>query len=168
MIGVGGFGTIVVIIILIILLTINHSGSQSSIPTTVIPKTYPYSQNCMVIVVQEQPKVELHECITSITVQPDGKLMVNMEWKTVSQSSSYGVSVQADKNNDHMYLTDDLGNRLDHVATGGGTNQSAKLYDGQSKQGWFLFPKPDQSATVFYFVDEDNGVTSPALDRLWP
>ncbi len=129
------------------------------------PAIYSYDSACMNIVVRLQPKTQLSECITSIQVQPDGSLKVAMEWRVDSSVQNSGVVVQADTNNQNMYLMDNLGNRLDHIATGGGTDQEVELFNGDVKQGWFLFPAPDPAASGFYFLDDDNGVRSPYLAR---
>lgn len=130
--------------------------------------TYSYPMVCMDIVIKVQPKTDLTECVTSITVQPDDKLQVNLEWIVTSTSDVVGVIVHPDTDNHNMYMLDNSGKRLDHIATGGGTDQEVELFNGQQKEGWFIFPTPDPSATYFYFVDEDNNVRSPRLERKWP
>ena len=122
----------------------------------------------MDILVSRQPETNLSECVTSITILSDGKIQLNVSWKVASLSNLSGVVIQPDTDNHNMYLVDDLGNRMDHIETGGDTIQQVELFNGQTKEGWFLFPTPHPSASSFYFVDDDNGVRSSRLNRQWP
>jgi len=62
---------------------------------------------------------------------------------------------------------DDLGNRWDHISTGGGANQDVTLYLGDYKEGWFLFPSLPEESSGFYFMDEDNQVRTELLEKKW-
>ena len=101
--------------------------------------TYSYPMVCLDIVIKVQPKTDLNECVTSITVQPDDKLQVNLEWKVISTSDVVGVIVHPDTDNHNMYLLDNSGKRLDHIATGGGTDQEVELINGQQKRDGLCF-----------------------------
>jgi len=114
-----------------------------------------------------QEKSTLFECVKSVNINDNGYMKVNFVWKLESVSPTIGVTIQADTNNHNMYLLDDLGNRLDHISTGGGTNQSVTLKSGGTKEGWFLFPALSPDANGFFFVDEDNQVRTELLSRNW-
>lgn len=131
-------------------------------------QNYLYPSACMKITVNLQTSTELHECITRIIVKPDNKMQVFFKWEVKSPYDTASVTVNPDTENNNMYLIDNLGNRLDHIATGSGTDQKAELFNGQTKEGWFLFPASDSGAEYFYFVDDDNRVKSPRLYRQWP
>ncbi len=131
------------------------------------PQTVAYPNACMEIVITMSPMRTLTECVQSISITPDNTLQVTIEWKARIGDPDDYITVSADTNNHNMYLLDDLGNRLDHIATGGGANQDMNLFNGNTKLGWFIFPAPDPAASHFYFVDDDNGVRSPILDRTW-
>lgn len=122
---------------------------------------------CMEIDLSLQEKSTLFECVKSVNINDNGSMKVNFVWKLESVSPTIGVTIQADTNNHNMYLLDDLGNRLDHISTGGGTNQSVTLKSGGTKEGWFLFPALSPDANGFFFVDEDNQVRTELLSRNW-
>ncbi|MEL7645555.1 MAG: serine/threonine-protein kinase [Anaerolineaceae bacterium] len=122
---------------------------------------------CMEVDLGLQEKSTLIECVTSVDINDDGFMQVNFRWELVSVSPAVGVTIQADTNNQNMYVLDDLGNRWDHIATGGGTDQSITLKPGSFKEGWFLFPALPSDAKGFFFVDEDNQVRTALLMRKW-
>lgn len=170
------FAFMLVVISLLLVVPVLFLGGETSsksvntsMPTVKqLSNTYHYLSACMDIEIRLQPRTYLRECVQQITVQPDGKLQLYLEWKVTSSSNLVGVKVYPDTNNHNMYLEDNLGNRLDHIETGEGADQEVEIFNGQSKTGWFLFPVPDKNATYFYLIDEDNGVQSPRLDRKWP
>lgn len=129
--------------------------------------SYDYQSVCMTIEIPDQPQTILQECVDNITVLQDGKLKVFMSWSVSGISSTFGVTVADDSENHNMYLTDDMGNRLDHIETGGGTDETVSLFNGQNKQGWFLFSAPDANSTFYLFHDDDNGKISPLIERRW-
>lgn len=133
--------------------------------TVGMPLVFQYPDACMNITLQ--PDVVLEECVTSAGVGTDGAVTVNFRWELVSSPLNYGVKILADFDNHNMYLVDDLGNRLDHVSTGGGTNQSLTLNLGDYKDGWFLFPALPVDSSGFYFIDEDNQVSTGLLEKKW-
>jgi hypothetical protein len=56
-----------------------------------------------------------------------------------------------------MYLTDDLGNRYNHIATSGSAGSEYNFeYSGDTTQGVFIFPPARPGATIFTFHDDDN------------
>ena len=133
-------------------LTASPTATKTKLPTSSLDEPA-----CMTFQVKNTPRTEIEECVTGIMVEPDGKLKVFFRWKMTTLSNIRGVNVPADQGNNNMYLMDDLGNRLDAVDTGDGTNQDVVLKNGESKEGWFLFPKPAETASFFYFHDDDNG-----------
>jgi len=105
--------------------------------------------------------------VTSVIVSNDGKMNINFRWELVSSSPNLGVNIPPDTNNRNMYIVDDLGNRWDHISTGGGANQDVTLYLGDYKEGWFLFPSLPEESSGFYFMDEDNQVRTELLEKKW-
>jgi len=139
-------------------------------PPTPPPPPPPISAQynaCMEVVSGLKDKYTLLECVTSVDVNDDGTLRVNFHWELVSASPGVGVTIQADTYNLNMYVLDDLGNRWNHIATGGGTDQTVTLKSGDIKEGWFLFPSIPSDANGFFFVDEDNQVRTELLKRKW-
>ena len=110
------------------------------------PKDYPLNNACMQIVSQGSPRLVLNECVSSITVLSDGRMQFNFTWKVESGSSKHALQMYPDTGNRNMYITDSLGNRIDHLETGGQANETVALFDGDTKQGWFVFPPADPQA----------------------
>lgn len=162
--------TVVAVVILLIFLLGNVHGRDLQPPgqgNANLPQTFTYPTACMEIILSSSPRITMYECIKSITILSDQTMQVNVEWRVTSQSTQAGITVQPDTDNHNMYIVDDLGNRMDHIGTGGGADQEIELYNGDTKTGWFIFPSPNPDASSFYFIDGDNNVKSPGLDRVW-
>ena len=136
-------------------------GNYSNYPITI---SYPTA--CMEIIIDEKTNTDLYECIDTITLISETRFNVNVEWR-LSSLSSNGVIIYPDSDNHNMYLVDDLGNRIDHIATGGDADIEITLFNGESKQGWFTFNELAPDVTSFSFVDDDNGVQTPFLNKTW-
>lgn len=147
------------------------TSTSTLIPTeTVEPTkseiTYDFDDRCIEINIKSSPKLILYECVVSITVRPDETMQFNFEWRVVSDDNQ-GVRVYPDTGNRNMYITDSLGNRIDHIETGGDANEAINIGNGGAKVGWFLFPPPDPQATHFIFHDDDNGYVTEIIPKDW-
>lgn len=155
----------IALIIVVLGIALASGGPAASLPTA---SSFSAQYNtCMNVDLGLQDQSMLIECVTSVNVNSNGTFQVYFRWELISSSPTVGVSIQADTNNYNMYILDDLGNRLDHIDTGGGTNQAVTLKAGETKEGWFLFPALPTDANGFYFVDEDNQVRTELLTRKW-
>lgn len=157
--------TIVIGLIISMVFVMGQSEVNLRSDTIIQPENYYYQDACMVIQVQEDSVLE--ECVTSVSLMNDKNLRVNFRWKLINSSLNHGVSIAADTNNQNMYIVDNLGNRWDHVSTGGGTNQNVILNIGEYKEGWFIFPLLPPESSGFYFVDEDNQASTRLLEKEW-
>lgn len=76
------------------------------------------------------------------------------------------LQMNSDTGNTNMYLTDNLGRRYDHIATGGAAALGGALPWGQETTltGAFVFPPAQPGATGFVFHDDDQGVVISNLN----
>jgi tRNA A-37 threonylcarbamoyl transferase component Bud32 len=97
------------------------------------------------------------ECVTGVTILPDGRLRLDFSW---SLQSNQSVQFQKlpDTTNPNMFVTDNLGHRLDHVEVGGAAARVVMLISGNTQTGSFTFPAPDPRAISFVFHDDDNHI----------
>lgn len=132
-------------------------------------ETYYYDDvnACMSIDLQQHGDLRMKECVKSVRIYKDGSLRVYLKWTLVGSSNNVAIEIQSDFYNDKMYLMDNLGNRLNHVDTGGSANQNVILKSGESKVGWFKFPPLSPEADGFYFIDDDNQVQTEMLEIKW-
>jgi len=155
------------VLVISLVLAIGQSGENLPTSSLSQPITYEYQNACMEIEIPLQDGAVLEECVTSVTVNNDGKIRINFRWELVSGSLNLGVNIPPDTNNQNMYILDDLGNRWAHISTGGGANQNVTLYLGDYKEGWFLFPALPTDSSGFYFIDEDNQTVTELLEKRW-
>jgi hypothetical protein len=87
----------------------------------------------------------------------NGYMQFNFAWSVDLLGGRDYIVKYSDAGNRNMYLTDNQGNRYDHVAVGGAA-EGGRLYDGQPIYGWFLFPPAQKVATIFTFHDGDQGL----------
>ncbi len=159
---------IIAVLLIISLAFLTRRPSGDLLPNQVVPSSVFYYDNaCMEVDLRPLGDAVLKECITGVTVKNDGKLQLHFRWELVGGSQNLSVNIQADSNNHNMYIVDSLGNRMDHISTGGGTNQDVNLKAGGYKEGWFLFPSLHPDADGFYFVDDDNQVITNLLEVKW-
>ncbi len=97
-------------------------------------------------------------CVTGITVNDRGHLVVQVTWSFGAIPRRATVIKKSDQGNRNMYLTDDLGNRYDHLAGGGAAYSRVTMADGVPQPGWFEFPAPALGATAFRLHDDDQGL----------
>lgn len=144
--------------------TSTHTPSPTPTPTYVSPMTYDVG-GCMNVVISDSNQVL--ECVSSVMVLPDGKMQFNFSW-TAHVEDQFEVHKSSDRNNTNIYLTDNLGNRYDHVETGGDADRDVTLINGQIAEGWFIFPAPLPEAENFILHDDDNSVQTSPIPRVWP
>lgn len=161
------FTIILAVFVILLVLAMGQSGENLPARSVSQPMTYEYQNACMEIEIPLQDDAVLEECVTSVTVNNDGKIRINFRWELVSGSPNLGINIPPDTNNQNMYILDDLGNRWVHISTGGGTNQNVTLYLGDYKEGWFLFPALPTDSSGFYFIDEDNQTVTELLEKRW-
>ena len=159
----------IVAVVIIVSLAFMFGGPDKRLPTVEVyqPKSFDYENGCMQIDFPSQANSILEECVTGVSIDDQGNLTLYFRWKLTSSSQNFGINIESDTNNQNMYIVDDLGNRWDHISTGGGANQNKTLTNGESKDGWFLFPALPPDAKGFYFVDDDNQVRTELLERKW-
>jgi len=159
---------VIVVVVIVSLAFLSRKPAGNLLPSVESQSDAFYDENaCMEVDMRPQVDAILKECVTGVTVKNDGNMMLHFRWELVSSSQNFAVKIQADTNNYNMYVVDNLGNRLDHISTGGGTNQDITLKVGEYKEGWFLFPSLNPDASGFFFVDDDNQVKTELLERKW-
>ena len=88
----------------------------------------------------------------------DSVMEVHVSWEVVTLEGKVDTIFQlTDESNPHMYLTDEFGQRYDHVrvsgAALGSTHQAGSL-----REGSFFFQLGHERARSFLFHDDENGV----------
>ena len=83
---------------------------------------------------------------------------IRVSWEVVTLEGKVDTIFQlTDESNPHMYLTDEFGQRYDHVrvsgAALGSTHQAGSL-----REGSFFFALGHNRAGSFLFHDDENGV----------
>ena len=141
--------------------------TQKPAATIAVPKTYAVNQCMEVIISMQAGTGKTIECVTSVTILPNGNMQVMFSW-TALTGGVFKIVKPPDTGNTNLYLTDDLGNRYDHSQSGGAANLQVEIYDGQTVEGWFLFPAPSAGAQYFIFHDDDNLVSTAPFHRDWP
>ncbi len=102
--------------------------------------------------------LELDFCILSVTIRDDGHMIFEVSW-TVHFWDTPTATKLSDADNHNMYLNDNLGNRYDHINTGGSAAMDVILVNGETTTGWFEFDPAQEGATSFTFYDDDNGIS---------
>lgn len=102
-------------------------------------------------------------CITGVTVDNNRHMIFSVTWTLSNIPGGYTVTKRSDQGNRNMYLIDNLGNRYNHSAGGGGAYSSVPVTDGEPISGWFDFGQPPVGAFTFTFHDDDNGIVIGGL-----
>ncbi len=97
-------------------------------------------------------------CVVSVEIKLNGTMVFNVRW-TLSLADDISVTKKSDANNRKMYLTDNLGNRYDHIATGGSASHDVGMGNGATQTGSFEFPRAKPGAVEFFFHDDNQPVT---------
>lgn len=159
---------VIMVAIIVSLFLLMGRPAGNLLPSQEIQPDVFYDENaCMDVDLRPLAEAILEECVTGINVNSDGKIQVHFRWELIGSQQNLAVNIAADSNNYNMYIMDNLGNRLNHISTGGGTNQDVTLKAGDYKEGWFFFPSLSPDADGFYFVDDDNQVITDLLERKW-
>ena len=102
-------------------------------------------------------------CVTGVRVTDERHMFFDVSWKVFNIPSGVTATKKSDYGNRKMYLTDNLGNRYDHIDGGGAAYRSVSAYPstpGNIKDpgmtGWFEFGSPPVGALKFDFHDDDN------------
>jgi hypothetical protein len=129
--------------------------TPSPTPNMVMPGTF-YAGGCGGTNMSQGGRLEF--CITGVTVDSNRHMIFAVSWTLSNIPGGYTVTKRSDQGNKNMYLIDNLGNRYNHVAGGGGAYSSVQVTDGESISGWFDFGQPPVGAFTFTFHDDDNGI----------
>jgi hypothetical protein len=128
--------------------------TATATPANNLPGTYVLQGQCIVIPVDD---ARGDACIESVDVRSDGRMQFNFAWTAHVQGTRWQWLIKySDVGNRNMYVTDNLGNRYDHVELGGEAPKDSKFYEGQTIRGWFLFPPAKPGAMSFTFHDDDQ------------
>ena len=147
-------------------------GGDVSTPTptpspTVTPTPFPvdvmYDINrCETVVVPGSgDRASVDTCVTTISSESQQRLLrVFMTWTAHVSIPGSALQKGSDEGNPNMVLEDSAGNQYFYVDLGGGAKGVTVMYDGDTLEGWFLFPVPVLADPPFALVDkdEDRGV----------
>jgi serine/threonine protein kinase len=133
-------------------------------PTLPSGDSQPHNINeCMQITItRSEGAGQIFECITGYINLSDGNMIILLSW-TAYTGGKFKVDKQSDVGNTNIYLKDNLGNRYDHILTAGAAHDRVEIQDGQTVDGWFLFPPLASGASSFIFYDDDNSVHTAAI-----
>jgi serine/threonine protein kinase len=128
--------------------------------------------SCMTIQLEFQNLVE--ECVTGITIQNNGELLIDFSWKAVLKVYNtvdpyltvtppfFEVEVYPDVSNS-IYITDNFSNIYFYISKGGAANKEFTLKDQQVVSGWYLFPPIGDQVDYIVFHDDDNFVKTDPI-----
>ena len=134
--------------------TVTPTVAPSPTPNMVMPGNY-YIGRCADISLEHGVKEKF--CINYITVDSIRHMRFEVSYSASKVPDSPGFVIKpSDKNNSHVYIKDNLGNRYDHAAGGGAAYRDTSLENNQSDSGWFEFGSPPVGAISFDFHDENN------------
>ena len=132
----------------------------------VLPGLYPQQTTCPIykIYYAEEIVGKLKWCIVSVQVDNIGQMKFNSTWTATYIAKGYYLWKSSDADNPLMNVGDDLGNRYQHIATGGAAAQTVYFHSkGDSYSGWFLFPAPGKNAQIFTFYADDQHQSIPGI-----
>ena len=153
--------------------TASNTPVPTALPTSETPQfaynqpgSYDFSGHCgqisILIGVLEngQPySMTVDMCVFRVDVLDSGEMLFNIVWTAhIPGGGNYYATKGSDVGNPNMNVTDNLGNRYDHIALYGIAGQNAALRDGQSGYGSYLFPAAQPGATSFTFHDDDQAI----------
>ena len=129
--------------------------TPSATPNMVMPGTF-YAGGCGSTEMSQGGQLVF--CVNSVTVDNNRHMIFDVTWKLSDIPSGFTVTKRSDQGNRKMYLIDNLGNRYNHSAGGGGAYTSVVVTDGDPVAGWFDFGQPPIGAFTFDFHDDDNRI----------
>jgi hypothetical protein len=102
-------------------------------------------------------KASIKWCVRYAKVR-DGTMEVRVSWEVVRLEGKVDTIFQlTDESNPRMYLTDEFGQRYDHVRVSGAALGSSHQA-GSLREGSFFFPLSHERARSFLFHDDENGI----------
>jgi uncharacterized protein YgiM (DUF1202 family) len=120
------------------------------------PGFYPFVDHCHWAPLPSGSHVMF--CVEGVEVRENGYMQFNVGWTAQMVNRGNWVDKGSDAGNRNMYLTDNLGNRYDHVETSGAAADAVRIPHGETARGWFLFLPAHSAATSFVFHDDDQGL----------
>jgi hypothetical protein len=106
-------------------------------------------------------------CVVRIEVDRNGYLLVTLSW-TAHMPPAGWIKKGSDVDNLNMYLTDEFGNRYDHVGLSGAAGTVYLFtFDGETAFGSYIFPPIRSGGHIISFHDDDNNeeVANLVLDN---
>ncbi len=95
-------------------------------------------------------------CVVRIEVDRNGYLLVTVSW-TAHMPPDGWIKKGSDVDNPNMYLTDEYGNRYDHIGLSGEASTVYLFtYDGETAFGSYIFPPIRSGGHIITFYDDDN------------
>ena len=141
--------------------------AASPTPNQVMPGFYD-SGGCTSTIYRMGSRYDL--CVISVTVTRDRHMIFSVSWSLTDIPDRYTVKKESDQYNFKMYITDNLGNRYNHINGGGVAYKSVIIEDGVPVYGTFEFSTPPVGAFYFDFHDDNKemvikniGLTEPII-----
>jgi N-acetylneuraminic acid mutarotase len=117
-------------------------------------RRFDFTGKCVTKYISE---VAITWCVPRVDILQNHTMQVFTTWQVYySNPNLYCVGKHSDAGNAGMYLTDNLGNWYDHYLTGEAAAKYTCIKNGETAQGWFLFPPAEAGAVTFAFHDEDQ------------
>jgi hypothetical protein len=130
--------------------------APSPTPNMVMPGNY-YIGKCTNENLQNDVKIKF--CVNDVRVDSKRHMFFEVSWTASNIPDPPGSIIkQSDKNDLHIYLIDNLGNRYDHSAGGGAAYRDTVLDNEELETGWFKFGSPPVGALKFDFHDDDQHI----------
>ena len=118
---------------------------------------YPQDDCAAYLHARDEFKASIRWCLRYAEVR-EGAMEVRVSWEVVTLEGKVDTIFQlTDESNPHMYLTDEFGQRYDHVRVSGAALGSTHLA-GSLREGSFFFPLGHNRAGSVLFHDDENGV----------
>ena len=96
-------------------------------------------------------------CVPRVDILLNQSMQVYTTWQVRYYNPDiYCVWKHPDTGNAGMYLVDNQGNWYDHSQVGEAAAEDICIENGETVQGWFLFPQAEPGAVTFAFYDEDQ------------
>jgi hypothetical protein len=126
------------------------------------PGLYLIDDKCNLLTIEGgHDNLSVNMCITSVAIDASKNMRFNVFWTARAESGEYRTIYKgSDVENRNMYLVDNLGNRYDHIDTGGSASLDDQFYiNEETHEGWYLFPPAMPGASSFTFHDDDQQVS---------
>jgi hypothetical protein len=123
----------------------------SPTPNMVMPGNY-YVGRCADTILEHDVKMKF--CVTGVRVNSERHMFYDVSWAVSNVTDPLGYVNKDSYNSRDIYLTDNLGNRYDHIAGGGEAYRSSILETDKPSSGWFEFGASPVDALRFDFHDK--------------